>query len=339
MSPNQSSLHCIIIACMIFVATIGSSSTVAGFTVPATSTHHGIVSTATSGISTTSTSHPYLRTSSCRPSPSALTPLKDSSLPQDYDTTKSTIQNNLRALSSKYTKLTTDHYLLMAFLQAGVLASSADIATQSMEHAGPLDYTHVQAMAAVASTMSGATNAIWLKKLESKFPGTEFKEVAYKTLIHATIIATIINSAYLIFVPMFTTYGFTPAAFDINVMISDWSWDEFVTLMQLEVLMFIPYNTLAFKYISPSIRPLTHASVSATFNIAVSAVTLGYFDTWCERAMTVVKAGPLSFFLSFFLSTTPPPPPPSRQFLLVCLGREILRSQFFKYHFLLSDYR
>jgi hypothetical protein len=213
-------------------------------------------------------------------------PLRQSSLPQDYDVTKS-IKNELSTLSAKYTKLTNEHYLLMAFLQAGVLASSADIATQTMEHAGPLDFTHVQAMAAVASTMSGAMNAIWLKQLESKFPGTEFKEVACKTLIHATIIAFIINSAYLIFVPMFTDYGFTPAAFDVNVIISNWSWDEFVTLMKLEVLMFIPYNTIAFKYISPSIRPLTHASVSATFNVAVSAVTLGYFDIWCERALNV----------------------------------------------------
>ena len=75
----------------------------------------------------------------------------------------------------------------MAFLQAGVLASGADIATQTME-APFIDFGHVAAMATVASTMSGAANAVWLRQLEKAFPGTESKEVACKTLIHAIII-------------------------------------------------------------------------------------------------------------------------------------------------------
>ena len=44
--------------------------------------------------------------------------------------------------------------------------------------------------------------------------------------------------------------------------------------------MFIPYNTIAFKWVAPQVRPLTHAMVSATFNVCVSAVTLGFFDTF-----------------------------------------------------------
>ena len=67
-------------------------------------------------------------------------------------------------------------------------------------------------------------------------------------------------------------------------LLAGWSPDEFVTLTKLEVCMFIPYNTLAFNFVPPRVRPLTHAIVSATFNVAVSAVTLGYFDTWCARA-------------------------------------------------------
>ena len=63
-----------------------------------------------------------------------------------------------------------------------------------------------------------------------------------------------------------------------------WSLPEFITLTKLELCMFIPYNTVAFKFISPQVRPLTHAMISATFNVAVSAVTLGFFDVWCERA-------------------------------------------------------
>ena len=57
--------------------------------------------------------------------------------------------------------------------------------------------------------------------------------------------------------------------------LAGWSPDEFVTLTKLEICMFIPYNSLAFSYVPPRVRPLTHALVSATFNVAVSAVTLG----------------------------------------------------------------
>jgi hypothetical protein len=192
--------------------------------------------------------------------------------------------NVLAKVTQGYQELTSKHYLTMAFLQAGVLASGADIATQSME-AAFIDYGHVAAMATVASTMSGVMNAIWLRQLENAFPGTESKEVACKTMIHATIFATIINSAYLAFVPLFTTYLYHDGGtLDLSVLFSSWSVDEFITLTKLELLMFIPYNTLAFKFVPPSVRPLTHAAISATFNVAVSAVTLGYFDKWCESA-------------------------------------------------------
>jgi hypothetical protein len=206
----------------------------------------------------------------------------------------SSLSASLSTFTSKYSQLTQEHYLVMAFLQAGVLASSADIATQTLEGMSPIYTGHVLAMATVASTMSGAMNAIWLRQLEATFPGTATKEVATKTLIHATIIAFIINSAYLVGVPLFSEYLFPPAGqafhlppMDLEVLLSGWSLDEFIILTKLEICMFIPYNTLAFKYIPPSIRPLTHAAISATFNVAVSAVTLGYFDKWVNNAMHV----------------------------------------------------
>ena len=193
-------------------------------------------------------------------------------------------KNPLANFSESYQQLQKDYYLQMAFLQAGVLASCADIATQTME-ATSIDFGHVAAMATVASTMSGAANAIWLKQLENTFPGTETKEVFLKTMIHATIIASIINSAYLAFVPLLTAYLYHDGgAVDFSIIFSGWSMDEFITLTKLEILMFIPYNTLAFKYVPPSVRPLTHAAISAAFNVAVSAVTLGYFNKWCENA-------------------------------------------------------
>ena len=230
----------------------------------------------------------------------------------------------LQTLAKGYTGLVQEHYLPMAFTQAAVLASSADVATQLMEHSiqtppdttsfgmvldhvtsfvqsmpllhathpDPVNVAHVAAMAMVAATMSGAANAIWLRQLEAAFPGKAAREVAYKTLIHAIILASIINSAYLVGVPLFTTFfatGVLPPTSDPAAYFAGWTLDEFITLTKLEVCMFIPYNTLAFKLVPPSVRPLTHAMVSATFNVAVSAVTLGYFDAWCERAMSVLS--------------------------------------------------
>ena len=44
-------------------------------------------------------------------------------------------------------------------------------------------------------------------------------------------------------------------------------------------------DAIAFKFVPPRVRPLTHAMVSATFNVAVSAITLGYWDVWCQRVL------------------------------------------------------
>jgi len=189
----------------------------------------------------------------------------------------------------------------MAFAQAGVLASAADIITQTLECSSlaAVHYPHVLAMATVASTMSGALNAVWLKQLEAAFPGKGGKEVFYKTMIHAVILASIINSAYLVGVPYLSAHLYEPLQFGMDMdttqlfqadaLFSGWKMDEFITLTKLEICMFIPYNTLAFKFVPPSVRPLTHAAVSATFNVAVSAVTLGYFDKWVENAMSVLS--------------------------------------------------
>lgn len=214
-------------------------------------------------------------------------------------------------LAAGYSRLTKEHYLPCAFAQAGVLASCADTATQLMQ-SGVVDPAHVTAMAVVAASMSGAANAVWLRQLEAAFPGKGTREVAAKTLIHAIIIASIINSVYLFGVPLLTqlmsegTLGSAapawcasvpPAFQSLGVIatrchpagpLGGWSVDEFVTLTKLEVCMFIPYNTLAFKFVPPQVRPLTHAMISATFNVAVSAVTLGFFDEWCERAAHVL---------------------------------------------------
>ena len=53
-------------------------------------------------------------------------------------------------LGARYQQLVKDHYVPMACLQAAVLAGGADIATQTLEHAQALDYSHVAAMSTVA---------------------------------------------------------------------------------------------------------------------------------------------------------------------------------------------
>jgi len=220
--------------------------------------------------------------------------LNQSSRVSEYDIISESQKSTLPTLLEKYGQLTTDHYLLMAFLQAAFLASGADIATQTMAGANGIEFSHVAAMATVASTFSGAINAVWLRQLEQTFPGTATKEVAIKTIIHATIVAFIINSAYLVGVPLCTDcYSSFNGVLhfphmDMVTIFKGWNLDEFLTLTKLEVAMFIPYNTLAFKFVPPQIRPLTHASISATFNVAVSAITLGYFNTWCERAFDII---------------------------------------------------
>jgi hypothetical protein len=193
----------------------------------------------------------------------------------------------LSEIGHTYQSLVKEHYLPMAFFQAAVLAAGADIGTQTLEQVQFIDWSHVTAMSTVASTMSGGANAVWLRQLEDKFPGRATDAIVKKTLIHAVILASIINSAYLAGVPALTDIYST--GLPVTEGVAGWDLPEFWTLTKLEVCMFIPYNTLAFSFVPPQIRPLTHAMVSATFNVAVSAVTLGYFDAWVDHAMHLVQ--------------------------------------------------
>ena len=221
-------------------------------------------------------------------------------------------------IGAAYEALTREHYYEAAFVQAATLASCADVATQTLQRV-PVDYAHVAAMATVAATMSGAVNAMWLRQLEERWPGREFTEVATKTIIHAVILASIINSAYLAGVPHIAAlYGDAYAELGLTAskaapladaatvfrqalaslwpatvasptgasVSGGWDLDAFKTLTVLELGMFVPYNALAFTFVPPSVRPLTHAAVSATFNVCVSAVTLGYFDQWVHALAT-----------------------------------------------------
>ena len=110
--------------------------------------------------------------------------------------------------------------------------------------------------------MSGGANAIWLRQLEDKFPGRATDAIVKKTMIHAVILASIINSAYLAGVPALT--DIYSSGLPITEGVEGWTLPEFVTLTKLEVCMFIPYNTLAFSFVPPRVRCLLYTSDAPT---------------------------------------------------------------------------
>ena len=76
-------------------------------------------------------------------------------------------------LGARYQQLVKDHYVPMACLQAAVLAGGADIATQTLEHAQALDYSHVAAMSTVAcdpaSLFWGRVDGVELHAVDAMF--------------------------------------------------------------------------------------------------------------------------------------------------------------------------
>lgn len=201
-------------------------------------------------------------------------------------------------LGERYSQLTTDYYLTMAFLQSAVIALGADVLTQKLEGAAPIDFGHVFAIMTVAATASGAMNAFALRKLENVFPGKGTKNVSIKAAVSTLLLGGAINCAYLVGVPLLdaTVFNFNEHAAAglhlppletsaLDVVLQGWNTEEFITLTKVECLMFLPYHSLAFNFVSPQLRPLTQAGMAGTFNIIVSAVTLGYFDIWCDRTV------------------------------------------------------
>ena len=157
------------------------------------------------------------------------------------EVTKPNALGVLKRLSTAYSRISSEYYLAVAYAQAACLASAADIGTQSLE-GHPLQLAHVAAMALVAASMSGAANAIWLRQLEAAFPGKGTMPVVAKTMIHAVILASIINSAYLVGVPLLTAYGDLGVLPDVlhhpATLLDGWELDEFITLTKLELCMF-----------------------------------------------------------------------------------------------------
>ena len=162
----------------------------------------------------------------------------------------------------------------VAGAQAALLGGTSDaLSQQLLWHS--VDQEHVAAMAILTACLSGALNALWLKRLEAAVPGTSAGAVLQKTLLDYICAGTIANSAYLVLVPLLTAAlaGDIPASG--AELLAGWTPEGFRSVMVLEASTFAPYNLLAFSCVPPELRPLTAAGVSATNTIVLSALTLG----------------------------------------------------------------
>jgi len=165
-----------------------------------------------------------------------------------------------------------------AAMQALVLAGTADSVSQSMH--GAVDVGHAAAMALTAATLSGACNALWLRKLEDTWPGTGTYAVVSKSLADYLVCAPLVLSGYLVLVPLLTLL-FGGASLDaVGASLSSasfgWTQEGFQCAMLLNLCTFQPYNLLQFSCVPPSLRPLGGACVSAASTVLLSGITLGY---------------------------------------------------------------
>ena len=165
-----------------------------------------------------------------------------------------------------------DSYAALAGVQAGVLACGSDVAAQRM-HSLPLNLPHVFAMGTLGCLLSGAFNAVWLRQLEARFPGSGSDAIAAKTSTDYAC-ATLINSAYLLAVPLLAA-AFAGGGGEVGLL-DGWTTEGFRDVMLLELVTFTPYNLCAFKLVPPNLRPLTSAGLSAASTVVISGVTLGF---------------------------------------------------------------
>jgi len=170
-----------------------------------------------------------------------------------------------RGLAVRYARVSRDHFLPLAAAQAGALRGASDLVGQGLQHA-PADPTHAVAMAAIAAGVSGFGGAMWLRKLEGLYgTSTEPGVVARKTATDYVFWAPIANTAYLLGLPLLTGHGAEAA-------LSTWQ-AGFVSVMLLELSIFMPYNVFAFRMIPLEARPLVQTLLSAAFTIGLCTVS------------------------------------------------------------------
>jgi hypothetical protein len=121
---------------------------------------------------------------------------------------------------------------------------------------------HIIAMALMGGIVSGYGGAKWLQVLEGRYgSGTSGDVVLRKTLTDYVCWAPFANSAYLIGLPLLTGMG-------VDAALETWH-AGFVSVMLMELSIFMPYNVLAFNHIPHSFRPVSSAVLAAGFTIGL----------------------------------------------------------------------
>ena len=164
-------------------------------------------------------------------------------------------------LGHGYSQLCRDHFLPMAAVQSGLLRGGADAVSQSVQHSAGGE--HILVMVMLGALVSGAGNAQWLRVLEGWY-GSEASRgtVLRKTCTDYLCWAPIANSAYLFFLPLLTGKGMEAAFASVE--------GGFLSVMLMEMAIFMPYNLVAFEHIPVAVRPLTSAALAAVFTIGLT---------------------------------------------------------------------
>jgi len=117
-------------------------------------------------------------------------------------------------------------------------------------------------MATVGGLVSGMGGALWLRVLEKHYGTSVAPDVVLrKTATDYLCWAPLANSAYLYGLPILTGCGHEAALLSLQ--------HGFVSVMAMEMAIFMPYNLIAFEHVPVAIRPLTSAALAALFTIGV----------------------------------------------------------------------
>lgn len=161
-------------------------------------------------------------------------------------------------------------YLSTLFVQAGILGGVSDAISQTIDGV-PVNGAHVVAMALSASVLGGIFDTIWLQTIEREVPGTNIAAVLTKTVADFVIAGSLVNSAYLLGVPILTAaLSGMPLP---HPLFEGWTLDQFSSAMRTEAFTYTPYDLFAFRLIPPEFRPITMAVVSAINTIILSGIT------------------------------------------------------------------
>lgn len=115
-------------------------------------------------------------------------------------------------------------------------------------------------------------------------PGTSTEDVAKKAAADYTLYAPFANSMYLLLVPALSiiySSGLSLCNGDVcsaevlaaasGTATSTWI-NGFAPAMQLEAMIFAPYNLLSFRMIPSTFRPQTTATACAVYTVALSSL-------------------------------------------------------------------